>query len=149
MRYVIRAVKYFVQLMVILTIIVAVLVLAKVVDSDISKIFVNGYNSLWQIALMMAAFAAIYPRFGYIRRQALMPGDDAEAEAELRRVMDAHGYEPEARSDGALCFRKRSAADRLTRLWEDRITVSRIMTGYELEGLGRDVARLVNAFREA
>ncbi|MBQ6556856.1 MAG: hypothetical protein IJL86_04860, partial [Bacteroidales bacterium] len=65
MRYFIRSVKYFVQLMVILTLIIVILVVAKVVDSDISKIFVNGYDSLWQIALLMAAFAAIYPRLGY------------------------------------------------------------------------------------
>ena len=59
MRYIVRAVKYFFQLMVILALIIAILVVAKVVDADISKIFVNGYDSLWQIALMMAAFAAI------------------------------------------------------------------------------------------
>lgn len=148
MRYLIRSIKYFVQLMVILALIIAVLILAKVVDADISKVFVNGYDSLWQIALMMAVFAAIYPRFGYVKRQALVPGDDAEAEAVLRRVMEAHGYEREQRKDGVLCYRKRAAGDRLTRLWEDRITVSRIITGYELEGIGRDVLRLVNALRD-
>ena len=71
MKYIIRSIKYFIQLMVILALIIAVLIVAKVVDSDISKIFVNGYDSLWQIALMMAAFAAIYPRFGYSKRQAV------------------------------------------------------------------------------
>ena len=91
MRYIVRAVKYFFQLMVILALIIAILVVAKVVDADISKIFVNGYDSLWQIALMMAAFAAIYPRFGYVRRQALVPGADEEVEPVLRRVMESHG----------------------------------------------------------
>ena len=68
MRYLVRALKYFVQLMVILTIIIAILIVAKVVDSDISQIFVNGWDSLWQIALLMAAFAAVYPKIGYVRR---------------------------------------------------------------------------------
>lgn len=146
MRYFIRSVKYFVQLMVILAVIIAVLVLAKVVDSDISKIFVNGYDSLWQIALLMAAFAAIYPRFGYSRRQAVVPGSDEETAPVLQKVMEAHGYEPE--KDRPLCFRKRSGADRFTRLWEDRITVTRCAVGYELEGIGKDVVRLVNALRD-
>ncbi len=148
MRYFIRSVKYFVQLMVILALIIAVLVLAKIVPGDISKIFVNGYDSLWQIALLMAAFAAIYPRFGYARRQAVVPGSDEEALPVLDSVMRAHGYEKEQRTDGKLCYRKKAVGDRLTRLWEDRITASRCVTGYELEGIGRDVIRILNALRD-
>lgn len=135
--------------MVILAIIIAVLVLAKVVDSDISKIFVNGYNSLWQIALMMAVFAAIYPRFGYLRREAVVPGSDEEVEPVLRRVMEAHGYvEEPGRKEDERSFRKKSVGDRLTRLWEDRICITRSATGFELEGIGRDVTRLCNALRD-
>ena len=134
--------------MVILAIIIAILIVAKVVDSDISKIFVNGYDSLWQIALMMAVFAAIYPRFGYAKREAVVPGDDEQAGAVLNRVMAAHGYEKENRTDGVLAYRKRSAGDRLTRLWEDRVTVTRSMTGYELEGSNKDIVRLINALRD-
>ena len=147
MRYFIRAAKYFVQLMVILTLIIAILIVAKVVDSDISKIFVNGYDSLWQIALMMAAFAAIYPRFGYARRQAIIPGSDEEAAPQLEKAMTAFGYEKELRSDGVLAYRKRSAADRFMRLWEDRITVTRFVSGYELEGPNKDIVRLINSIR--
>lgn len=150
MRYLVRSVKYFVQLMVILAIIIAVLILAKVVSADISQIFVNGYDSLWQIALLMAVFAAIYPRFGYTSRIAVVPGDDEEAGAVLQRVMAAHSYiEVPAAKPECRCFRKSSVGDRITRLWEDRITVSRVATGYELEGIGRDVVRLVNALRDA
>ena len=148
MRYFIRSVKYFVQLMVILAIIIAVLILAKVVPGDISEIFVNGYNSLWQIALLMAVFAAIYPRFGYIKRQAVVPGDDAEAGSVLTRVMEAHGFIEEPSTGDCRRFRKKSVGDRLTRLWEDRITVTRCLAGFELEGIGRDVTRLVNALRD-
>lgn len=147
MRYLIRSVKYFVQLMVILSLIIAILIVAKVVDADISKIFVNGYDSLWQIALLMAVFAAIYPRFGYAKRQAIVPGSDEETAPVLEKVMTAFGYEKESRSDGVLAYRKRSVADRLMRLWEDRITVSRFVSGYEFEGPNKDVVRLINACR--
>lgn len=134
--------------MVILSLIIAILIVAKVVDSDISKIFVNGYDSLWQIALLMAVFAAIYPRFGYAKRQAIVPGSDEETAPVLERVMAAHGYEKENRADGVLAYRKRSVGDRLLRLWEDRITVTRFVSGYELEGSNKDVIRLINALRE-
>ena len=147
MRYLIRAAKYFVQLLVILSLIIAILIVAKVVEADISQIFVNGYDSLWQIALLMAVFAAIYPRFGYAKRQAIVPGSDEEALPELERVMTALGYEREQRTDGVLAYRKRSAGDRLMRLWEDRITVTRFISGFELEGPNKDVVRVINALR--
>ena len=107
----------------------------------------NGYDSLWQIALMMAAFAAIYPRFGYARRQAIIPGSDEEATPQLEKAMTAFGYEKELRSDGVLAYRKRSAADKFMRLWEDRITVTRFVSGYELEGPNKDIVRLINSIR--
>lgn len=155
MRYFIRAVKYFLQLMLILALIVAVLMLTGMVDSDISKVFVNGWDSLWQIALMMAAFAAIYPRFGYVRRSVMRQGagesaawtSPEEQYDALKRAMEATGYVQERRTDELVCYRKRSAGDRITRLWEDRITVSFVPGGLELEGFGRDVIRICNALR--
>ena len=148
MRYFIRAVKYFVQLLVILALVIAILIVAKVVDSDISQIFVNGYDSLWQIALLMAVFAAIYPKFGYASRQAIVPGSDEETMPVLERVMESYGYKREERTDGVLAFRKAHIPDRVMRLWEDRITVTRFVSGYELEGANKDVVRIVNALRD-
>lgn len=148
MKYIRRAAKYFVQLLVILSLIIAILMVAKIVDSDISQIFVNGYDSLWQIALLMAAFAVMYPRLGYARREAIIAGPDEEVYPVLDRVMTAHGYAREQRADGLVCYRKAAFGDRLTRLWEDRITVDRIATGFGLEGYNRDVVRLVNGIRD-
>ena len=149
MRYLLRSVKYFIQLTVILTLVIAILIVAKVVDSDISKIFVNGYDSLWQIALIMAAFAAIYPKFGYASRRVAMPGSDEEIMPVLERVMASRGYEREKRSDSRICYRKSSIPDRILRLWEDRIRVERRATGFELEGYNRDVVRLANSLHDA
>ncbi len=149
MRYFIRAAKYFVQLLVILSLIIAILMVAKVVESDLSKIFVNGYDSLWQIAILMMVFSALYPRLGYARREAVIGGPDEEVYPVLERVMMAHGYSREQRTDGKICYRKAAFGDRLTRLWEDRITVDRIATGFGLEGYNRDVVRLVNSVRDA
>ena len=132
----------------ILALVIAILIVAKVVDSDISQIFVNGYDSLWQIALLMAVFAAIYPKFGYASRQAIVPGSDEETMPVLESVMESYGYKREERTDGVLAFRKAHIPDRVMRLWEDRITVTRFVSGYELEGANKDVVRIVNALRD-
>ncbi len=148
MKYLVRSLKYFVQLAVILALVIAILVVARVVPGDISQIFRNGYDSLWQIAIIMAVFAAVYPRFGYASREAVLPGSDEEVKPLLDKVMSAHGYKQEERSDGKLSYRKASAGDRLLRLWEDRISVDRFVSGYTLEGYNKDVVRLINALRD-
>lgn len=149
MRYLVRALKYFVHLAIVLSLVVAILMVAGIVEKDISQVFKNGYDSLWQIAVIMAVFAAVYPKFGYSRQRVIVPGPDEETKPLLDKVMAAHGYRQEDRTDGKLCYRRASAGDRLLRLWEDRITVERIVTGYELEGYNRDIVRLANALRDA
>ena len=99
MKYFIRSVKYFFYLLVILAIIITVLVLAGFVEADISKIFINGYDSLWQICLIMAVFAAIYPKFGFSSRTAHLYGAPEDIRPTLIRVMELHGYRLE-KEDG-------------------------------------------------
>ena len=142
MKYISRAFKYFISLAVILCLVLAALAAAGIIESDISTMFVNGYDSLWQIALMMAAIAAIYPLFGYGKRSLLLPGDDSEALSALLPVMEAKGY----RKEEGLSFVQRSAAARILRLWEDRITFTRTATGFDVEGRLKDVVKIISAF---
>ena len=145
MKYLVRAVKYFFYLMVILALIIAVLIALKVVESDISQIFVNGYDSLWQIALMMAAFAALYPRFGFSTRSARVLGSDEEVVPHVIRVMEEHGYRLENRDGADMSFRKRDVLSRAFKMWEDRLIFTRRASGYDIEGLTRDLVRVVAA----
>ena len=69
MKYAIRAVKYFVYIVCIVAIVIGALMALGIVESEIDKVFRNGYNSLWQIALMFAALSAFYPLFGYMKSQ--------------------------------------------------------------------------------
>ena len=144
MKYFIRSVKYFFYLLVILAIIITILVLAGFVEADISKIFVNGYDSLWQICLIMAVFAAIYPRFGFSSRTAHVYGSPEDVRPLLLKVMDLHGYRLEKDGGDSLTFVKRSVISRLLKMWEDRITISFDVAGLRLEGISKDLVRLVS-----
>ena len=146
MRYLIRSAKYFVYLLVVLALVIGVLVAAKIVEADLSSMFVNGYDSLWQIALIMAMFAAVYPRFGYASRDVHAPGSDEELLPAVREVMDGRGYRLEEQApDGTLTFRKRAPFAKAARLWEDRLTFTRIAAGYTVEGRTKDVAPCCSA----
>ena len=145
MKYIIRSLKYYCYLMILLTLIILALVLTGFVEADLSKMFVNGYDSLWQIALIMLGFAAIYPRFGFSKRTAHLYGSPEEIRPDVLRVMEALGYRLESEQDGSWSFRRRSGFSRTLKMWEDRITLTPSGAGLEVEGLTRDLVRVVSA----
>ena len=145
MKYLVRSVKYFLYLLAILCVILAILVATKMVSGNISEMFVNGYDSLWQIALIMLVFSLIYPRFGYTSRGILVPGATDEILPGIEDVMRLHGYVVESKEEDIVRFRKRSAAARFAKLWEDRLTFSRTATGFSVEGRTKDLVRIVSA----
>ena len=144
MKYFIRVLKYYVYLLILLVIIILALVLTGFVEADLSKMFINGYDSLWQIALVMLVFAAIYPRFGFSKRTAHLYGSPEELRPTIVKVMEGLGYRLESEDGGSFCFLRRSGLSRALKMWEDRITISPSGAGLEIEGLTRDLTRIVS-----
>ena len=146
MKYLIRAFKQFVYLSVILCLVIFILVKAGIVEADLSKMFVNGYDSIWQIAIIIAVFAAVYPHLGYSSREIHLYGSDGELKSGVREVMEDKGYRLEKDNGEEMTFVKRAPLTRLVKLWEDRITLTRTVSGYSAEGLTKDVVRIASAF---
>lgn len=128
--------------------ILTALVAFKVVDGDISTMFVNGYDSIWQIALCLALLSALYPRFGYSTRVAHIQGSDEEIIPGVIRKMESLGYRLETRVGSDMTFRRRSGLSRALKVWEDRLTFTRSMSGYDIEGLTRDMVRVVSLLED-
>lgn len=145
MKYIVRALKYFVFITLVMTVILLILALAGFVPKDINEMFRNGYDSLWQIGVMFLVVAAIYPRFGFCKRGARVPGDPEQNRAEVVRFMEERGYIVEKEDTESISFRKSSFFGRLTcLLFEDRITFENYLPGYYVEGRARDVARIIS-----
>ena len=125
-RYIVRAIKYFCWFAVLFTLVISALVFTKFVPADngVAGLFVHGWKSVLEIAGVFLVFSALYPKFGYQKRQVSIPGEWSEVSAEVK---------------GA-----RRAGVRIARLWEDRITVTPVFGGVELEGPAKDLARLVS-----
>lgn len=145
MKYLIRAAKYFAYLLLVLILVIYALVAFEVVDSDISKMFVNGYDSIWQIAAATAFFAALYPRFGFTSRKALTPGSPEETAPVVKDVMAGRGYELETAEGDNMTFRKRSPIAKALKMWEDRISFEKTISGYDVEGPTKDLVRVISA----
>ncbi len=142
MRYVIRAVKYFLYIVVLVTLILTVLALSGFVSSDINVMFRNGWKSVWLILAVFAFVSAFYPRFGYGRRQVHITGEYSQIRQGVIDFMTEHGYRLEKELGEDLFFRSTSAARRIARVWEDRITLERCLGGFVLEGPAKDIVRL-------
>lgn len=151
LKYIIRAVKYFFYFSLLLVIILTILSLAHVIDGNVETMFRDGYNSLWQIALMFAAVSAVYPVFGFVRKDTVIPGEYAEIRDGVIKFMESRGYRLEKEEGENLTFRNRSVINRISRMCEDRITFTRTLGGFSVEGLRKDTIRLIygleNAFR--
>lgn len=145
LKYIIRAVKYFLYIVVLLSLFIGVLVLLKMVDPDVSKMFRNGYKSLWQIAAMFGIVSGIYPLFGYIRRGVIMRGEYKDVAPIVKDVMSLRGYEQETEQGEDMTFRSRNMFSRIMKVFEDRISFTRTINGFYVEGLRRDVIPLLYA----
>lgn len=145
MKYLLRAVKYFLSLAVLFCLIIAALVAVKMVDADLSTMFRNGTDSLVQIAVIGAVFALIYPRFGYCERTVAVFGSIAENLADISEIMKVRGYVLESKDDTKAVFHKSFLLTRIMRLGEDKITITSDVRGLSVEGATKDVVRIITA----
>lgn len=152
MKYLLRAVKYFFYFSILITLILCAMVILGFVPADVKLMFRNGYESIGQIAIMFAFLSGIYPMFGFMRKDAILPGETGEIVPVIKEYMENRGYKLESEEDGTMTFRQRSVMNRIVKMCEDRITFSRNISGYEVEGLRKEVVRVVGGleykFRE-
>ena len=134
MKYMVRAIKYFACLAVMLFIFIFLLSVFGLVGTNPDEIFRDGTASIWKIALILLVFALIYPRLGYGKRDVFVPGAYPEIREGVVDVMHARGYVLEGEDGENLRFRLRSPVIRVFRMFEDRISFERYVTGFLIEG---------------
>lgn len=145
MRYFIRAVKYFVQVSLTMTVILLILMAAGLVSKDINIAFQRGWVSIGLIAIIFAVVSGVYPLFGYNKRMVNARGEPSEHRGTIIDTMKDRGYELEKEADdGNMYFRLRSISSRIFRIWEDRVTITPVLGGFTVEGLTRDITRITS-----
>ena len=142
MKYFIRAVKYFYYFAFLTTAIVLVLVATGMASSDINELFEGGYNALWKMAIFFAIVGAVYPKLGFISRKIYVQKSKDEIRDAAVEYMSERSYGFENETSDSITFRYRGTLGRLTRMYEDRIILTRTEDGYIMEGLRKDVMKL-------
>ena len=145
MRYFVRAVKYFIYFSLIFALIILILVLLGLAGQDQGGILRDGWKSVGQIAMLFAAVAAFYPRLGFITKNLIVEEDAGDIRGKVVELMESRGYRLETEDAGGFTFRLRNKLNAVTRMLEDRVTFTRTSTGYDVEGLTKDVVRIVSS----
>ena len=146
MKDTIRAIKYFFYFAILTTAIITALILIGAVENDINAIFEGGAKSLWKIAVFFAAVAAVYPKVGFMTRKVEVNRDWNEIREEALEFFKDRRYELESETADKITFRIKGVQGRLAKMYEDRVTVTRVFDGYEFEGLRKDVLRIATGF---
>ena len=142
MKYFIRSVKYFIYFSLMCAAIVCALALIGAVEGNIDSIFSEGYRSIGKIAIFFAMVAAVYPKVAFINRDIASEKDWNEMRQAILEFMKDRQYDLESETDDVMTFRLRGFAGRLSKMYEDRLTLTKTDEGYQLEGLRKDVMRL-------
>ena len=139
MKYLVRSVKYFFYFAILTTLIILALILIGAVEGNIESIFEDGYGSLWKIALFFALIAAVYPKFGFVKKQLETDDDWDTVKEKAEAYFSEKPFRLESETAGSVSFRRSSPAARISKMGEDRITVCRKEEGYIMQGLRKDV----------
>ena len=144
MKYLIRAVKYFIWFSIILTLTLVILAVLGVVEPDPQLMFKDGIKSVWQIAILFFVVALAYPLTGFRVMDAIIPGQYSEIRDRLLDYMESKGYELETEEGENLTFRLSSKFGRAMKMFEDRVTFIRSAEGFKVEGLRKVIVRLIS-----
>ena len=144
MKYIVRSIKYFIYFSLMCTLIVTALVLIGAVEGGVDNIFDEGYRSIGKIAIFFAIVAAAYPKFGFIVRELNISGDWENIRSKTVEFMSDRHYSIESESADKVTFRAKGMAGRLQKMFEDRVTLTKTETGWQMEGLRKDVLRLAS-----
>ena len=142
MKYLIRSIKYFIYFSLVCSVIVGALVLIGAVEGNIDSIFSEGYTSVGKIAIFFAIVAAVYPKVGFINRDIASEKDWEDMKQTAVEFMKERQYDLESETEDTVTFRFRGAIGRLSKMYEDRLTLKKTAYGYQMEGLRKDVMRL-------
>ena len=144
MKYLTRSIKYFIYFSLICSLLVTGLVLIGAVKGGVDGIFEEGYRSIGKIAIFFAIASAAYPKFSFIRRDMDINGTWDDIRNLTVEFMNERQYSLESEEADKVTFRSKGIAGKLSRMFEDRITLTKTDEGWQMEGLRKDVMRLAS-----
>jgi hypothetical protein len=143
MKYFVRSVKYFFYFAILTSLLLLILSYLGMAEKNLINNFEGGYNALWKLAIFYAAVGAVYPKLGFINRKLYIDAS-IDITPDVVEFMRERRYEKESQTEDTITFRLKGFGPRLVKMYEDRITITRTLDGYYMEGLRKDVLRIAS-----
>lgn len=143
MKYLIRSCKYLVYFFVLFVVMVAIIWLLSPEKSQglsVASLFQEG--SLPKLIAFFACVAAIYPKFAFVQRKIYLNGSFEESREVIFETFQNFGYEMEKEDEKSVSFRLKQTSMKVSRMWEDRVTINISDNPIIIDGYRRDVDRL-------
>lgn len=143
MKYFIRSVKYLIFVVALFAILVGIMLLTSPKGTTIEALFIPG--AMPKILLFFVLIAAIYPMFGYIKKEAFLNKDYTEVKNIIDDVFNAAGYVIASEDSEKVVYQSSKPLTRFMRLYEDYIILNKTDNPIVLEGGRKDVYKLIRA----
>lgn len=142
MRYIIRAIKYYIYICILCTILVLCIGFIKNTGFNPELLFKDGYYSILYCLGFLALISCFYPMLGYCKQNIVCRKDFESAKGDICSVILNKGYVLSDDKGDRLVFKSTNLYKSITKLGEDKIYVSKISGGIEIDGIRTDVVRL-------
>ena len=142
-RYLIRSLKYLVQLLVLLAVLFVAMALTRTSRVAPGELFEAVFMTRRGVMLLAAIvlLAAFYPRFGFVHRT--VAGIDWACDrAKIVELFALCGYEPVSEEPDRVVFRASTPLRKLTSMGEDAIVLTPGEGEIVFEGLRKEVVRI-------
>ena len=141
-RYLIRAIKYLIWLLLLVALILALLIGTGTsrygFEETLGELFGSARGAL--MIGMILLLALLYPRFGYTVRA--VRADMAANRDKILKAFEASGYRLESETPEGMLFRAATPLKKATLLWEDAIEVTGDGKYTLLEGVRKEVVKI-------
>ena len=144
MKYLIRAVKYFLAFCVLYVGVVYLSIMtSKGMELSVWQYIVAAFATTKgkMLGAAVVVLSALYPRMGFMTRR--VECDMVEERDYLLQMFAVAGFSLKEESEGRMVFRADNILSRLVMLFEDEITVEQYGQWIDITGIRRGVAKVV------
>lgn len=142
MKYAIRAVKYFFYIAIIFSIVVLILFYTSQQSDQITVFDLFKKGAWWKILIFLVAISAIYPIFGFAKKELYGEYDFVGKRGEVIRAMEGYNYLLSSETPVSLTFRHKNGIIRALRMFEDEVTIDFSSKPATINGLRKEVFRV-------
>ncbi len=142
MKYAIRAVKYFFYIAIIFCIVVLILFYTSQHSDQLTVFDLFKEGAWWKILLFLIGISAIYPIFGFAKKEVYGEYDFAGKKDAVVKAMQNYNYVLSGETPTSLSFRHKNKVIRALRMFEDEVVIDFSSRPAMICGLRKEVFRV-------